>query len=137
MVNIFDEKTGITYNDVRFDAFNGKNLTYIFYVGQSSTLYSIPMDQVMIKEEDPKIETRHDCVPVPVPVSIEDENKFKEEALGLIQSINTTKKYNFVFISGKRVGNFISINKDMMFISVEGSGKVSIPLSWLREITAV
>jgi hypothetical protein len=155
MVNIYDKITGIIYNNVSFDAFNGTNRTCIFYVGKSSTRYSIPMDQVVIEEEESKIESVRgcapvpvpeeeskiksvsDCVPVPVPASEEEENKFKKEALVLIQSINTKNEYKFVFISGERVGNFISNNKDTMFISVEGSGRVSIPLSWLREIIAV
>jgi hypothetical protein len=84
-----------------------------------------------------ELENEKDNEPIPVPKSKEEEEMFKTSALGLIEGINTKDTYKFVFISGERVGNFISNNKDMMFISVEGSGKVSIPLSWLREIIAV
>jgi hypothetical protein len=136
MITIFDTVTGKTYKNVEFDFFNGTNGCCVFYAGQSTTRYSIPRNQVEITEKKHEPETEAKSVPLSVPTA-EEEGKKVEEALVLIGRINTEDTYTFKFISGEYVGNFLSNNENTMFINVKGSGRVTIPLSWLIRITAV
>ena len=66
----------------------------------------------------------------------EDEPALIANALEMTRSLNNTSIYKFEFISGTHEGTFIRTNNDnnYMFIQVQGSGRVSIPLCWLRSV---
>ena len=67
---------------------------------------------------------------------IEDIPALIANALEMTRSLNNTSIYKFEFISGTHEGTFIGTNNDnnYMFIQVQGSGRVSIPLCWLKSI---
>ena len=73
--------------------------------------------------------------PIIVP-SAEEEPALIARALEMVRPLNNTSIYKFEFISGTHEGTFIGTNNDnnYMFIQVQGSGRVSIPLCWLRSV---